>query len=81
MTGQLPLPLVPMETIPIGDAAGIYEDEPGPISFVNTQMEYFRMAISREHTYLAPTLVVVVLTGSPKTNPPDLDPRNWTTIM
>ncbi len=29
MTGQLPLPLVPIETIPIGDAAGIYEDEHG----------------------------------------------------
>ena len=25
MTGQLPLPLVPIDTIPIGDAAGVYE--------------------------------------------------------
>ena len=29
MTSELPLPLVPIETIPIGDAAGNYEDERG----------------------------------------------------
>ena len=29
MTSELPLPLVPIETIPIGDAAGNYEDEHG----------------------------------------------------
>ena len=34
MTGQLPLPLVPIETIPIGDAAGIYEDEHGGAVFI-----------------------------------------------
>ena len=34
MIGQLPLPLVPIETIPIGDAAGIYEDEHGGAVFI-----------------------------------------------
>jgi transposase-like protein len=34
MTGQPPLPLVPAETIPIGDAAGIYEDERGGAVFI-----------------------------------------------
>ena len=34
MTGQLPLPLVPIETISVGDAAGIYEDEHGGAVFI-----------------------------------------------
>ncbi len=34
MIGQPPLPLVPKETTPIGDSAGIYEDEPGGAVFI-----------------------------------------------
>ncbi len=34
MIGQPPLPLVPKETTPIGDSAGIYEDERGGAVFI-----------------------------------------------
>ena len=33
MIGQPPFPLVPKETLPIGDSAGIYEDERGGYGF------------------------------------------------
>ncbi|KJF17441.1 hypothetical protein [Acidithrix ferrooxidans] len=34
MIGQPPLLLVPKETLPIGDSAGVYEDERGGAVFI-----------------------------------------------